>query len=97
MQRLVIENTRLIYERESANVERDACVALLLQVAVAHGLKAGVANGNIAVLELPCGQVSWPFEESESHLLSMLPEYQNEIEEMDAPEKYRRVMNPGTL
>ncbi len=94
MHRLLAENARLIRERESAYVERDSCLGLAMQLAVAHGYTAGVKN-NTVIVDLPCGQVSWEFEESEAHLFENLPEYQKPIEEMTAVEKYRRVMNPG--
>ena len=95
MERLVAENARLIHERESANVERDSCIGLIMQLGIAHGLTAGIANGNFAIIDLPNGQVSWEYDESEAHLFEELPKYQNAIEEIEIAEKYRRVMNPG--
>ncbi len=97
MQKLVAENLRLIRERESAFVELDSCVGLIMQLAVANGLKAGLANENTVVLDLPSGQVSWHFEASEAHLFEFLPEYDQPIEEIDVLEKYRRVMNPNLI
>ncbi len=94
MNRLIAENARLQRERDSSYVELDSCLGLVMRLAVAHGLTAGVANGNLVVLDLPSGQVAWPFEESEAHLFEQLPVYEKPIEEMDAIEKYRRVMNP---
>ena len=94
MNRLVAENQRLISLRDSAEVERDACIGLLVQLAVANGIKAGV-KGNLVVVDLKGGQVSWEFAETEAHLFETLPEYQKPIEDMEISEKYRRVMNPG--
>ena len=95
MERLAAENVRLIRERESTYVELDTCVGLIAQLAVANGLAAGVAKGNTVVIDLPGGQVSWTFAESEAHLFEGLNEYSKPIEEIDVLEKYRRVMNPG--
>ncbi len=95
MNRLVAENSRLITLRDSAYVERDACIGLLVKLAIAKGFSAGIANGNTVILELDKGQVSWEFGESEAHLFEGLPEYQKPIEDIDMVEKYRRVMNAG--
>lgn len=95
MNRLVAENERLVQARESAYVERDACLGLIAQLAAKCGLTTGVVNGNTVVVDLPSGQVSWDVEASESHLFAELPEYSNPIEEIEIMEKYRRVMNPG--
>lgn len=94
MNRLVAENQRLITLRDSADVERDACIGLLVKLAVANGIKAGT-KGNQVIVELKGGQVSWEFEETEVHLFEDLPEYENPIEDLEIAEKYRRVMNPG--
>ena len=94
MNRLVTENARLLSLRDSAEVERDACVGLLVQLAVANGIKAGV-KGNQVIVDLKSGQVSWEFAESESHLFENLPEYKNPVEVLEIGEKYRRVMNPS--
>jgi hypothetical protein len=96
MQLLLAENEKLIILRDSAFVERDACIGLAAQLAVAHGLTVGVSE-NTVVLDLTGGQVSWEFGESEAHLFGMLPPYAGQIEELDPVEKYRRVMNPGIL
>ena len=89
------ENNALLSSKEIAYVERDACIGLLVQFAVKSGLSAGTAPGNMVIVDLPSGQVSWEYNESESHLFSGLPAYENKIEAMPLEEKYRRVMNPG--
>ena len=89
------ENSTLRTSKEIAYVERDACIGLLVQFAVKSGISAGTAPGNLVIVDLPSGQVSWEYNESESHLFSELPAYQNKIEDMPLEEKYRRVMNPG--
>ena len=96
MNRLVDENARLIAVKDSAYVELDSCVGLIVQLAVANGLKVGV-KANSVVIELASGQVSWEFAESEAHLFEGLPPYQKAIEAIEITEKYRRVMNPGIV
>jgi len=95
MNRLVEENQRLIALRDSAYFEKDASVSLLVKLAAANGFTAGVVPGNRVVLELKSGQVSWEFEETESHLFEGLPAYSKPVEEIDIVENYRRVMNSG--
>lgn len=94
MERLAKENERLIAMRESSDLERDACISLMVKLANKLGFVVGVVNKNV-VLELKSGQVSWDFEESEAHLFEELPVYTKAIEEIDLVEKYRRVMNAG--
>lgn len=93
MGRLLKENENHITLRDSAYVERDSCVGLLIKIALKNGSVAGVVNGNTVVVELSTGQVSWEYEESEAHLFEGLPEYQKPIENLDLVEKYQRVMN----
>ena len=76
MNRLITENKRLIAVRESAYVERDSVIGLMVKFASAKGLKTGI-KGNVVIVDLPVGQVSWEFEESESHLFENLSEYTN--------------------
>lgn len=97
MHRLVAENQRLIQVKNAAYVERDACVGLIAQLALAHGFAVGVVHGNQVVVELPSGQVSWEFEEAEAHLFETLPPYKKSVEDIEVIEKYRRVMNSGIL
>jgi hypothetical protein len=96
MERLVKENERHFTIRESAFVERDTCISLLIKLAVKLGFAAGVSGNNV-VLELKSGQVSWDFAESEIHLLEGLPAYHKPIEEIDMVEKYSRIMNAGIV
>ena len=95
MGRLLDENEKQIAMREAAFVERDSCVGLLIKLAIKNGLTAGLANGNTVVLELPSGQVSWQFEESEEHLFETLPPYTKAVEEVELVEMYTRIMNAG--
>jgi hypothetical protein len=93
MGRLLDENEKQIAMREAAFVERDSCVGLLIKLAIKTGMTAGLANGNTVVLDLPSGQVSWQFEESEAHLFEALPAYTKPVEEIELVEMYTRVMN----
>lgn len=95
MNELQAENARLLSLRESASVERDACIGLLLQLAISNGYRAGIAPGNIVAVDLPSGQVSWEFGVSEAHLFANLPAYPDAIQELEIAEKYSRIMNPG--
>ena len=92
---LEAENKRLIAARESAYIERDACIGLLMRLANKTGFTVGVAPGNLVVADLPGGQISWEFGESEAHLFSELPAFRGTVEELSIEEKYYRVMNPG--
>ncbi|OFZ21270.1 MAG: hypothetical protein A2X94_07390 [Bdellovibrionales bacterium GWB1_55_8] len=92
---LEAENKRLIAVKESATIERDACVGLIGQLARSCGMKVGVAADNLVVVELPSGQVSWQFSETEAHLFETLPPYEGDIQEIPIEETYSRVMNPG--
>ena len=93
LERLLIENERLIKLRKSAEIERDACIALAAQLAISAGLSAGAVKGNLAVIDLPSGQVSWEIGENETHLIAGLPSYEKPIEAIEISEKYNRVMN----
>jgi len=92
---LEAENQRLLFAKGIVYVERDACIGLIAQLAMGHGFRAGTAPGNKVVVDLPSGQVSWEFNETEAHLFSELPPYPNLVEELPIEETYRRVMNPG--
>lgn len=92
---LEAENARLLSAKALAYVERDVCIGLIAQLAQTNGLKVGVAPENQIVLDLPSGQVSWAFNDSEAHLFSTLPEYTGKVETLEISEKYHRVMNPG--
>lgn len=94
MERLVKENERHYRIRESAFVERDTCISLMVKMAMKLGFATGVSGNNV-VLELKSGQVSWDFADSEMHLLEGLPPYTKAIEEIDEVEKYSRIMNAG--
>lgn len=95
MELLENENSRLLIAKNTALIERDACIGLLAQFAKRSGVQVGVTAFNQVVIDLPSGQVSWEFNESEGHLFKDLPIYDAIIEDMPIEEKYRRVMNSG--
>ena len=86
--------------KDGAYLERNRCVALVARMALAMGMKAGVAKTAIegwsedwhgcVYVDLPAGQVSWHFHDSQLWLFSGLPAYAGEWDGHDTPEKYRR-------
>jgi hypothetical protein len=95
MLELEAENARLVFAKAAAFAERDTCVALIAQLSAANGLRVGTLPDNRVIVDLPSGQVSWEFNDSEGHLFLSHPGYSDPLEDMTIEEKYRRVMNPG--
>lgn len=72
-------------QRDAAYAERNQCVALIGRMAVALGWQVGVGEHpksdtsweadwrTVLFIQLPAGQVSWHFHDSERHLLDGLP------------------------
>lgn len=89
--------------KNAAYAERNKCVVALARLAIAHGYKAGVGQHvgedwesdwrNIVFIDLPEGQVSWHFHDSELSLLEGLPKYEGVWDGHSADEKYRRVLS----
>jgi hypothetical protein len=89
--------------KDAAYAERNQCVALLVRMALALGWKAGVREHpaedkdweddwrTVVFVDLPTGQVSWHFHDSEKHLLGGLPRYLGTWDGHTTPEKYQRV------
>lgn len=87
-------------QKDSAYSERNCCVSLLARMALAMGLKAGIARHdgadweddwrNIVFIDLPTGQVSWHFHDSEGVLFNNLPKYDAPWDLHSTAEKYRR-------
>ena len=86
--------------KDGAYLERNKCVALIARMALAMGLKAGRAKTAIegwsedwhgcVYIDLPAGQVSWHFHDSQLSLFIDLPKYDGTWDGHDTPEKYRR-------
>ena len=87
--------------KDGAYLERNKCVALIARMALSMGLKAGRARTAIEgwsadwhgciYIDLPSGQVSWHYHDSQESLFSRLPCYAGSWDGHDTPEKYRRV------
>lgn len=82
--------------KDAAYEERNKVVA-----ALAHLFPSGIARTNIpgwsddwhgcVYIDLPTGQVSWHFHDSQAHLFDSLPPYNESWDGHDTPEKYRRL------
>jgi hypothetical protein len=72
-----------------------ACLALGLPVFMAKHDPADTSWEddwrNLIVIELPTGQITWHFHDSEAHLWADLPTGEHQWDGHDTPEKYRRV------
>lgn len=89
-------------QKNGAYSERNKCVALIAKMAVSLGIKAGVREHpledtrwendwrTVVFIDLPTGQVSWHFHDSEQHLLGGLPRYIGQWDGHSTEEKYRR-------
>ena len=89
--------------RDNAYHERDQVVALLARMALALGWNVGVGRHpdsdatwendwrTIVFVDLPTGQASWHFHDSERELLSRLQPYAPGWDGHSTPEKYERV------
>jgi hypothetical protein len=87
---------KAVAEKDGAYLERNQLVAALSKL-----FPAGVARTAIegwsedwhgcVYIDLPTGQVSWHFHDSQAHLFAHLPTYQGKWDGHDTPEKYRRL------
>lgn len=87
--------------KDGAYLERNRCVALIARMALAMGLRAGLARTAIegwsedwhgcVYIDLPTGQCSWHFHDSQAHLFDGLPTYAGKWDGHTTPEKYGRV------
>lgn len=100
---LATEVERLRAQKDGAYYERNRCVAALARMALALGWKAGVGQHpaedtaweddwrTIIFIDLPTGQASWHFHDSERHLLAGLPAYGGRWDGHNTEEKYDRL------
>lgn len=87
--------------KDAAYEERNRCVALIARMAVWMALPVAVTKTAIEgwsedwhgciYIELPTGQVSWHFHDSQAYLFAGLPTGDAAWDGHDTPEKYRRV------
>ncbi len=94
---------RLTKQKDEAYSERDQCVAALAKMATLLGWPAGVGEHpaadtdwdadwrTIVFIDLPTGQASWHFHDSEKPLLDGLPDYDGPWDGHTTPEKYERL------
>lgn len=88
-------------EKDNAYLERNKCVALMARMALKLGLIVAVTRTDIkewsedwhgcVYIELPTGQVSWHFHDSQAYLFNGLPQKEHKWDEHTTPEKYDRV------
>lgn len=95
--------SELTQQKDGAYQERNQVLALLARMATALGWKVGIGQHpesdtawekdwrTILFIELPTGQASWHFHDSEVHLLNGLPFYEGAWDGHTTPEKYDRV------
>lgn len=101
MSRTITALAEALQAKDAAYLERNRCVALLVRMALVLGLRAGLARTAIegwsaewhgcVYIDLPTGQVSWHYHDSQAHLFAGLPAYAAPWDGHDTPEKYRRV------
>jgi hypothetical protein len=87
--------------KDAAYEERNRCVALIARMAIVLGFKAGVTRTAIegwsedwhgcVYVELPTGQASWHFHDSQAYLFEGLPSYEGKWDGHTTPQKYERV------
>lgn len=95
------EVERLREAKDGAYLERNRCVALIARMALAMGLRAGLARTAIegwsddwhgcVYINLPTGQCSWHFHDSQAYLFDGLPAYAGQWDGHTTPQKYERV------
>lgn len=90
-------------QKDGAYSERNKILSLFAVLAWRFGWKVGVGLHpitdttwekdwrNILFINLPTGQASWHFHDSEKHLLSGLPDYHDKWDGHSTPEKYKRL------
>jgi hypothetical protein len=88
-------------QKDAAYLERNQCVALIARMAVALGRRVCVTKTAIdgwsedwhgcIYIDLPTGQVSWHFHDSQAYLFNGLPTGSETWDGHATPEKYRRV------
>jgi hypothetical protein len=91
-------------QKDGAYAERNQVVALLARMALALGWRAGLRGHepdpdpawdddwkNVVAIDLPTGQVTWHYHDSDRPLFSSLPPYTAPWDGHDTAEKYRRV------
>jgi hypothetical protein len=97
---------RVTTQKDDAYSQRNKLVVLLAHMAVRLGWKAGIGRHEgepweadwrtIVFIDLPTGQVSWHFHDSEAPLLERLPKYEGAWDGHSDDEKWSRCREAGT-
>jgi hypothetical protein len=82
--------------KNAAYEERNKVVAALARLFPSGVKQTAIAGWSddwhkCVYIDLPTGQVSWHFHDSQAHLFDGLPDYSGEWDGHDTPEKYRRL------
>jgi len=83
--------------KDSAYAERNQVVAALARLFPSGTARTAIEGWSddwhgCVYIDLPTGQVSWHFHDSQAHLFADLPPYQGKWDGHDTPEKYRRLV-----
>jgi hypothetical protein len=87
--------------RDGAYTERNRLVALLASIYPSGVKKTAIPGWDEAwhgcvYIDLPVGQASWHFHDSEAHLFAHLPSYEGEWDGHTTEEKYERLLLAGS-
>lgn len=91
------EITSLRRQKNAAYLERNKLVAVLARL-YPSGLKVTPIDGwdpqwfNCVYVDLPTGQVSWHYHDSQAWLFEGLPSYKGEWDGHSTPKKYARLL-----
>lgn len=97
------ENRRLMEQKDGAYSERNQTVVALAHMARLAGYRVGVREHDLSdtewgddwrailMIELPTGQASWHFHDSERPMLAPFPPYPDEWDGHTTAEKYARL------
>lgn len=82
--------------KDDAYEERNRVVALLARMFPSGTKRTDIPGWDAewhgcVYIDLPTGQVSWHYHDSQAHLFADLPPYKGEWDGHDTPEKYRRI------
>ena len=100
VERLEAENEALRARKDGAYLERNQVVAALSKCFPSVRTRTAIEGWSedwhgCVYIELPTGQVSWHFHDSQAYLFDHLPEQRVEWDGHDTPEKYRRLAALG--
>jgi hypothetical protein len=82
--------------KDAAYLERNQLVALLSKIFPAGKRKTAIEGWSedwhgCVYIDLPTGQASWHYHDSQAHLFEHLPEYQGEYDGHTTEQKYQRI------